>query len=338
VIGCTQKGEEFVIQNKRYRQFTVLINEDGMRLDEYLSYKLGRFSRSKASQCIKSGAVSIEPFRPPKPALKVHTDDIVSLAQTMSGDVPMYDEIQILDETDDFWVLNKPAGMAVHPTANIYHNTVTRFIETELHALPYVVHRLDKETSGVLVVAKNPQVCKALDALFLTRDVRKQYEAIVYNAGSRFYPGAREEIEIPLGFAGWVLPRITMGIGELEAHTSVECVEISGELAKLRVELHSGRQHQIRVHLALTGTPIMGDKLYFFGEQFYKDWLDGKDVPMFTPHRQLLHAAKLELTWQGRDYVWQAPVPEIMHSVFRTPILPSMFPTSYAELFVQRQA
>lgn len=327
-----------MIQNKRYRQFTVLINEDGMRLDEYLAYKLGRFSRSRASQCIKSGAVSIEPFRPPKPALKVHTDDVVSLAQTMSGDVPMYDEIMILDETDDFWVFNKPAGMAVHPTANIYHNTVTRFVETELRAMPYVVHRLDKETSGVLVVAKNPQACKALDAQFLTRDVQKQYEAVVYNAESRFYPGSHEDIEIPLGFAGMVLPRITMGIGNLEARTSVECTEINGNLAWLRVGLHSGRQHQIRVHLALTGTPILGDKLYFFGEQFYKDWIDGKDVPMFMPHRQLLHAAKLELNWKGRDYTWQAPVPEVMSSVFKTPILPSMFPTSYAELFQQKNA
>lgn len=326
------------MQNKRYRQFTVLINEDGMRLDEYLAYKIARFSRAKAQHCIKSGAVSIEPFRPPKPALKVHTDDVVSLAQTMSGDVPMYDELKILDETEDFWVLDKPAGMAVHPTANIYHNTVTRFIETELHALPYVVHRLDKETSGILLVAKNPKAGKELDELFLTRAVKKQYQAIVYNANNKFYPGATEEIDVPLGFAGIVLPRITMGIGHLDARTSVVCTEIQHQMAKLHVDLHSGRQHQIRVHLALTGTPIIGDKLYFFGEQFYKDWLDNKDVPMFMPHRQLLHAAKLELTWKGQEFVWQAPTPEVMTAIFKTPMLPAMFPTPYAQLFSEKHA
>ncbi len=320
---------------KRIRQYEVLINEDGMRLDEFLAYKIARFSRSQANACIKAGAVSLEPFRPAKPALKVHCGDIISLAQTMSGDVPMYDDVVLLDENEDFWVFVKPAGMAVHPTANIYHNTLTRYIETVLGRQPYVVHRLDKETSGVLVVAKSPENGKLLDALFQSREVKKQYQAVIYNAGNAYYPGKENDIDIPLGFAGFLLPRITMGIGSLEAHTHVKCTQIQGEFAWLDVDLHSGRQHQIRVHLALSGTPIIGDKLYLYGEGFYKDWLDGVDTPMFTPHRHLLHAARLVLPWKGRTLMWEAPVPDIMHAIFKGPMLPGIFPTDYSRLFIK---
>ena len=319
---------------KRIRQYTVLINEDGMRLDEFLSYKIGRFSRTQASHCIKAGAVGIEPYRPVKPALRIHTGDVISLAQTMSGDVPMYDEVQLIDETQDFWVFNKPAGMAVHPTANIYHNTMTRYVETIIGRPVYVVHRLDKETSGILIMAKTPEVSRDLDGLFQSRDVQKQYDAVVYNAKSKYYPGCVFDIDIPLGFAGVVLPRITMGVGELEAHTHFECVEIHGCFAWLKADLHSGRQHQIRVHLALNGTPILGDKLYLFGENFYKDYLDGEKTPGFTPYRQLLHASKLAFVWKDRAMEWNVPCPEIMKTVLRGPVLPDLFPGDYAKLFL----
>ncbi len=320
---------------KRIRQYTVLINEDGMRLDEYLAYKIGRFSRSMAQNCIRAGGVSIEPYRTVKPALKIHSGDVISLSQTMSGDVPMYDDVELIDENDDFWVFSKPAGMAVHPTANIYHNTLTRYVETVLGTQGYVVHRLDKETSGVLVMAKTPEVSRELDALFLSRNVQKQYEAVVYNAKSVFYPGKSLDIDIPLGFSGLVLPRITMGIGELEAHTHAECAEIHGAFARLKVDIHSGRQHQIRVHLALNGTPIMGDKLYLFGEAFYKSWLDGENTPMFTPSRHLLHAARLEFDWRNRHYAWNVPAPDLMNTIFKGEINPAMFPTDYSRLFLE---
>ncbi len=321
--------------DKRTRQYIVQINEDNMRLDEFLAYKIARFSRSRASACIKAGGVSIDPFRAPKPALKLHPGDIVSITQTLSGDFPMYEDVRLMDETDDFWVFDKPSGMAVHPTANIYHNTITRYIETQLHAQPYVVHRLDKETSGILIVAKSPEVSKQLDKLFLSHALEKCYEAIVYNAGSKYYPGAHESIDIPLGFAGLELPKITMGIGSLDAHTEVDCTDIHGDFARCSVQIHSGRQHQIRVHLALTGTPILGDKLYLFGEKFYKDWLDSKDVPIFSPPRHLLHACRLSFEWRGKCYAFQSPLPQIMDEIYRGQTIPSMFPTDYARLFVK---
>ena len=318
---------------KRIRRYTVLVNEDGMRLDEFLAYKIARLSRSQANTCIKSGAVSVEPYRPAKPSLKLHTDDVVALSQTMSGDEPMYDEVAILDETEDFWVFHKPAGMAVHPTANIYHNTLTRFVETQLGCKGFVVHRLDKETSGVLLMAKTPEAGRALDGLFPSRSVQKTYDAVVCHTSGKYYPGMRFDVDIPLGFAGIVLPRITMGVGDLPAHTTFECTATRGDFAWLRADLHSGRQHQIRVHLALHGTPILGDKLYLFGERFYKDYLDGKDVPMYSPPRHLLHASDLSFEWKGRQYSWHDPVPELMQAVFRGPMLDSMFPTDYAALF-----
>ena len=325
-----------MMDNPRIRQYEVQINEDNMRLDEFLSYKIARFSRTQASKCIRHGGVSIEPFRAPKPSLKLHTGDKVCIAQTMSGDIPMYEDIGLIAETDDFWVFDKPAGMAVHPTANIYHNTLTRYVETVFKQPGYVVHRLDKETSGVLVMAKSPTVSRELDHLFLSRQVQKQYEAVIYNAGGVYYPGKVRDIDIPLGFAGRVLPRITMGIGNLEAFTHVECVSIQGDFAWCRIDLHSGRQHQIRVHLALDGTPIIGDKLYLFGEAFYKSWLDGEEVPGFTPERQLLHAARVSFDWHGQHYHFESPIPVLMKDVYRGQRLSSMFPTDYAQLFMNR--
>ena len=318
---------------KRIRQFIVAPNEDGMRLDEFLALKIGRMSRSKANLCIKAGAVTVEPFRTPKPSMRIRTDDVVSIAQTLSQDVPMYDDVRILGETDDFWVFDKPAGMAVHPTASLFHNTVTQFVATVLKKNAYVVHRLDKETSGVLIVAKTPEVSTRLGAHFLDRSVRKRYQAVCYNACGAYFPGRTLDIDIPLGFSGFLLPRITMGPGSLDAHTSVTCIGIHGEFALLNVELHSGRQHQIRVHLALTGTPILGDKLYLYGESFYKAWCDGENVPQFTPPRHLLHAAHLSFDWEGRTYMYDSPVPDLMSAVYRSELTEMMFPTEYARLF-----
>lgn len=321
------------MEEKRVRQFCVCVNENNMRLDEYLSLKIGRMSRSQAQNIIKSGAVAIEPFRAPKPSLKVHTDDIVSMTQTLVGDIPMYDEVRLLDETDDFWVFEKPAGMAVHPTANIYHNTLTRYVETVLHASPFVVHRLDKETSGIILMAKSGQAGMQLGELFLRRDVEKRYQAVCLDTGHKFFPGYETSIEIGLGLSGVVLPRITMGPGELSARTDVCCLDTHGAFAWLELQLHSGRQHQIRAHLALTGTPIIGDKLYLYGEAFYKSYLDGEEVAGFIPHRQLLHATRLEFSFGGHRYRYESAAPEIFHAIFQSELNDRMIPTGYAKLF-----
>lgn len=320
---------------KRIRQFEVLQNEDGMRLDEFLAFKIARFSRSQANTCIKAGAVSITPYRPTKPALKVRHGDIVAISQTMSGDVPQYDELELLSDHPDFWCFSKPAGMTVHPTANIYHNTVTRFVETQLQAQPYVVHRLDKDTSGILIMAKSPDVSKILGEAFLTHKIQKEYLAIVYNADDTYYPGAINHIQLPLGHAGRLLPNMTMGMGTLDAHTEVHCIDTFDKFAKLRLILHSGRQHQIRVHLALTATPILGDKLYFFGEQFYKDFLDQKLVPYYTPFRHLLHAHKISFTWKDETFSFTSPIPPLFDEVYKTPPSDAFFPTGYARLFMK---
>ncbi len=320
---------------KRIRQYEVLINEDNMRLDEFLAYKMGRMTRSMANRCIKGGGVSLIPYRQPKPALRVHTGDIVAITQTMNEDAPQYDELELLFDHPDFWVFNKPAGMAVHPTANIYHNTVTRFIETQYGQMAYIVHRLDKDTSGVLVVAKSQEVGKAMAEAFLTHQIHKEYQAIVYNAAGHYYPGAAEDIKLPLGPAGRLMPDITRGLGTQEAYTEVHCTEFHNELAKLRCVLHTGRQHQIRVHLALTGTPILGDKLYFYGEQFYQTYLNREEVPQFTPHRHLLHAELLEFEWNGQTFSMRAPIPPLFEEVFKSDLTDAVFPTGYAQLFIK---
>lgn len=319
---------------KRLRHFDVLINEEGMRLDEFLAYKIARLSRSQAQAIIKGGGVSLSPFRRIKSSLRVQYGDSIVLSQTMIGDVGQYDEVSLIAETDAFWCFSKPAGMTVHPTAKIYHNTITRYVEVVLGATPYVVHRLDKESSGLLIVAKSPSVSKDLGALFLDQALRRNYFAVVYDRHGKYYPGYQGEIDIPLGLSGLLLPHITMGMGDLPALSEFECLASRGKLALLKLGLRTGRQHQLRVHLALTGTPIVGDKLYFFGETFYRDYLDGKEVPAFAPHRQLLHATGLCFSYGGETYEYEEGMPELFESVFSQEIAPNLLlPTGYSKLF-----
>lgn len=320
---------------KRIREFCVMVNENGMRLDEFLALKIARLSRSRAQSCIRGGAVSIMPFRVAKPSLKVKEGDVVTISQTLVGDIAMYDDLHVIDETSDFWVFDKPAGMAVHPTGRIYHNTVTRYVESVLKSRAFVVHRLDKETSGVLLMAKTPEAGNRLGELFRAHDVEKIYEAVCLNGGGALYPGRAYEVDIPLGFAGIELPKITMGVGDLEARTRVTCESIQGAFAWVKAQLLTGRQHQIRVHLSLTGTPILGDKLYLYGESFYRRYLDGEETVQFAPPRQLLHASSLSLSWQGKTFVWSSPVPEMMHQVYRAPLTEAMTPTDYSKLFLR---
>ena len=174
--------------------------------------------------------------------------------------------LEILYEDDDLLAVNKPAGLVVHPAAGHAAHTLVNAL---LHhcagqlsgiggvARPGIVHRLDKDTSGCLVVAKNDAAHLHLSGQFAARAVEKTYEAIVCGQ----WPGAGGEIDIPISRHRLDRKRMAAGTGR-PARTSFRVLELLRGATRLEVDLHTGRTHQIRVHFQHLGFPLVGDLVY----------------------------------------------------------------------------
>jgi len=211
----------------------------------------------------------------------------------------------VLFEDPDLLVLDKPPGLAVHPTATRYLTTVTHWLAGRAHP----VHRLDVETSGVLVCAKTRETERALIDAFFTRDVRKTYLAVV-----RGVPSERWTDDTALGFDPDAEIHFRMGRGDLPAKTHFERVRVHGERALVRATPLTGRQHQIRVHLAMAGHPLVGDKLYideaFFLAHTGEGLTDAQWARLEHP-RHALHAARIEIG----DRAFEAPLPRDLEAL-----------------------
>jgi 23S rRNA pseudouridine1911/1915/1917 synthase len=278
----------------------------GLRLDRYLALELTDLSRSRLQSLIGEGFVRLNGATP-RPRDVVRADDVVQLTipplqkiEAAPEEIPL----AVLFEDEDLLVLNKPAGMVVHPGAgNLEHTLVNALLShcTTLSGIggkerPGIVHRLDKETSGCLVVAKNDAAHRDLSRQFAARTVKKVYLALV--AGRLRNPTGR--IDAPI--ARHPVHRQRMSIAKhargRSALTEYRVAKSDAEMSLVECELHSGRTHQIRVHLHHLGHPILGDKLY--APKLAKD----------SP-RQMLHAWRLGFT-HPRTNEWlqaEAPLP-----------------------------
>lgn len=218
------------------------------------------------------------------------------------ADVP---EPTVIHEDDELLVLDKPPGLAIHPTATRFRATVTTWLAGR--ARP--AHRLDVETSGVLVCAKSAAVERALVAAFAERGVRKRYLAVVEGV-----PPAAWTDDMPLGFVEGATIKFRMGPGALPSTTDFERLAVHGDRALVAASPRTGRQHQIRVHLALAGHPVVGDKLYIDEALFLAhtgDGLDAQGWARLGHPRHALHAQRLE--WDGR--VFEAALPADLESL-----------------------
>ena len=207
-------------------------------------------------------------------------------------------------------MLNKPPGLVVHPAAGHAAHTLVNAL---LHhcaghlsgiggvARPGIVHRLDKETSGCLVVAKNDAAHLRLSAQFAAREVEKTYEAIICGE----WPGAGGEIDIPISRHRLDRKRMAAGAGR-PARTTFRVLERLRGATRVEVDLHTGRTHQIRVHFQHLGFPVVGDLIYGRRHNARLRETTGCAAP-----RQMLHARKLALTHPrtGRRLAFEAPLP-----------------------------
>jgi 23S rRNA pseudouridine1911/1915/1917 synthase len=284
------------------------------RLDLFLARELTQFSRSRLQQLIRNGFVSLNGERA-RPRDRVRAGDRIRVSEPLpekTDNQPEAISLDILFEDDDLVVINKPAGLVVHPGAGHREHTLVNALLHHCPNLsgvggkerPGIVHRLDKETSGCLVVAKNDETHRNLSAQFAARTVEKIYLALV--AGK-----LRKKIgSIDAAITRHPVHRQRMTAISARgraARTDYRVVAESGQASLLECELHSGRTHQIRVHLQHLGHPVLGDKVY---------------AARLAKHfpRQMLHAWKLGFRHPRTDEAkkFEATMPEDFASTMRS--------------------
>ncbi len=297
-------GARLIEDNVRERHFDVDSNFDEWRLDKFLSHRLSRLSRDKANAIAKHGDVTLRPPRRTKPATRLRAGEVVVLREHLPPEWVQDAEVSTLLEDDDLLILNKPAGMLVHESASVRLNTIQHYLMRKGIDGAEPVHRLDRETSGVLVCARRHDLVPTLRDLFATDHPDKVYRAIVHDPERRWVDSGRVTITHPIGPQTHRELSLRMGPGDLHATTHVTPIggwedPEWGWLSDVQVAIETGRQHQIRVHLEMEGTPIAGDKLYGHPDHFFMAVCDAPDDPDLTAQlaypRHALHAWRITL-------------------------------------------
>ena len=291
------------------RNFEVQAAQHGHRLDQVLASAVPEFSRSYLQQLMRLGAVLLNGLPALKPAQRVRTGDIgrVELRPTpqSSAFVGQAMHLQVVHEDAHLLVIDKPAGLVVHPAPGNWSGTLLNGLlarDAAFAALPRagIVHRLDKDTSGLMLVARSRLAMDALVGMIAGRSVQRQYLAMAHGAWNG--PAVRE-VQHPIGRDP--ANRLRMAVVDAARHpgkparTTMELLDTHGEACLVRCSLHTGRTHQIRVHMAAIGHALLADTTY-----------GGR--PVAGLQRQALHAFRLALKHpvNGLPMEFVSPLPQ----------------------------
>ena len=320
---------------------TVEDGESGWRLDLYLTHHFPRYSRTNIRTAIVAGAVMIDPDGPKptpgKPSYRLVPGQVVRFTlPEIPREAARPEEIplDILYEDADLVVLNKPAGMVVHPSRGHWSGTLVSALAFHFGSnlslargpeRPGIVHRLDRDTSGAILVAKNDYAHSQLAAQFRDRNIHKEYFAIVVGE-----PNVdRDLIDAPIGFHPRNREKMTIAPHDpeaKEARTFYEVINRYRGFSTLRCLPQTGRTHQIRVHLQHTGYPILCDRLYAHRAKVTREELlrqrpvtlhDDPAGGTVLLDRQALHAKRLSFDHptSGTSIDIEAPLPADMQSI-----------------------
>jgi 23S rRNA pseudouridine1911/1915/1917 synthase len=266
--------QEIAIKNS----LSFIAERSGERLDKYVTEHCSDLSRSKVQKLIEEGNITVNGAAA-KSSLKLEPGDQVDVTvppPLPSTLIPQAIPLKILYEDDDLMVVDKPAGLTVHPAPGHFDGTLANAVLAHVPSLaggesmrPGIVHRLDKDTSGLIIVAKNDAAHMKLADQFKNRSVTKIYLALVQG---RISP-RQGVIEGSIGRDPRDRKRMAVVTQGREARTEYKVIEYLGNTTLLEIKPRTGRTHQIRVHLAAIGFPIVGDTTYgakskFLGRQF----------------------------------------------------------------------
>jgi len=279
----------------------------GLRLDQALARLLPDHSRSRLAQWMRRALVRVD-GEPALPRRKVHGGETVTVdadpQEVRADDAPEPIALALAHEDADLLVVDKPAGLVVHPGAGNRHGTLLNALlnfDAALAQLPRagIVHRLDKDTSGLLAVARSPRAVASLTSQLADRSMGRTYRAIV--RGDLAQGG---EIEAPIGRHRTERTRMAIVARGRPARTRYSVLERFGIATLVECRLDTGRTHQIRVHLASIGHPLAGDPVYAGRRR--------ETHPLLAAfRRQALHAARLELVHpgSGERVHWTSRIP-----------------------------
>ncbi len=308
-------------------EIKVPLESTGERLDAFLADQFPLYSRVHLRKIISAGGVHVD-GRVPKVAYRLRADQLISIVLPplpRESPIPENIPLDVIYEDDYLIAINKPADMVVHPARGHWSGTLSSALSFHFEKLssaggptrPGIVHRLDRETSGVMVVAKTDPIHLALSQQFQERTLQKEYFAIVVGLCDR----DRDWIDQPIGIHPYQREKMAVRVGHYtsrDAQTFYEVVERFPGFIAIRLLPKTGRTHQIRLHMAHIGCPVLCDKLYGGRSVITRGELRGQSPdgdPLLCRHA--LHARRLTITHpnSGQPLTLEAPLPSDMSRV-----------------------
>ena len=293
-------------------------NDKKKRLDKFLQEKDLNITRSYIKTLIEEGYVKVNEEKV-KSGYSLKKDDVIDITikEDETCDInPENIPLEIVYEDDDIIIVNKPKGMVVHPANGNYTGTLVNALmyshKDKLSSIngsirPGIIHRIDKDTSGILVVAKNDEAHKKLSSIFKVHDIKREYIALVKGIVKE----DRLDINLPIGRSAKDRKKMAVtNKNSREAITHIEVLErfYASNVTLVKATLETGRTHQIRVHMSYMHHPIVGDEVY------------GKKDPKFKVTGQMLHAKLLGFKHPTtNEYVeFESEIPEYFKDILDT--------------------
>ena len=291
-----------------------IVNENGKRLDAYIASQDEEITRTAAQRLIEQGVILVN-GKKQKVSYKVSQGDCIIIQEVQAQEIELKAQdipIEIVYEDDDIIVVNKPKGMVVHPANGNPDGTLVNAImaicKDSLSGIggeirPGIVHRLDKDTSGLLIVAQNDKAHVNMSEQIKNHEVKKTYIALVRGLVKE----NEATIDMPIGRSNSDRKKMAVNKNGKNAVTHIKVLKRYDKYTLLEINIETGRTHQIRVHLSHIGYPIIGDSTYSNGKN------------EFGVEGQCLHARQLEFKHPitGKEMKLEAELPEYFESILQ---------------------
>lgn len=290
----------------------VVEEQSGIRLDKYLAMHLTDYTRSFLQKQIEQENVTVNgKVVGSKYQVKLKDEIEIIIPDSVEVDIVPEDiPIEIVYQDKDLMVVNKPQDMVVHPAPGNYTGTLVNALlyhcKDQLSGIngeirPGIVHRIDKDTSGLLMIAKNDKAHLGLSEMLKTHDIIRKYHAIVYGN----FKEDQGTVELPIGRSPQDRKKMAIVQGGRYAKTDYKVIERFKNFTHIELTLHTGRTHQIRVHMKAIGHPLLGDPVY------------GPTKSLFSLNKQMLHAKVLGFVHplSGEELYFESELPQYFTDV-----------------------